>query len=1211
MGNFDLKKQILSFYGVKDTDFNDTSHLTGEEKIPVVQDNINVLTTVNDLLNLSSYGFLSAPRYVTRIDEVKKWFASLSPAQGKKVNTVISYYDVESGIYEVIRFIGQNTTKETIEKDSSWEWFTTGSSSFKGLFNEVSELTAAVKNPKVGDHAFVGSPLANAVLYRCNHAGIWTKAEHLFGELLSKTDAIYAEEKSESLELYDEFIAHKALADADGNVIHETYFRIKDLPTIESRVENAFENLYQKYKFEINYAYKNFFPLNREDLQYGKKNTIELADRLDTTNSTYGYKILRPNILGEYVIRENTFDKGDSKMIYAVRYNFNLQGRTIEVPDNTVLDLTHGGSFYNGTLKFGKNVIVRVLNPDQIQAKTEGTFKILDSAVNIEGKAGKSAYELAVENNQPHTGTLTEWLNSLKGPQGDPAKITISDNDTWVINDVDTGKKIKGTDGTNGNDGITPKLRVQNNVLQVSYNKGVNWEDLFTFPTNGGSTPPPVPPTPPAPTVTRPDVTSFSKDSLIEVSEAEIKARNYSGNLYVGDVLSDGTFKYKQDIMPTHTNKTVFGNQDAINKNPNFSDSKSSEFRYAYSITDHVWELKVASSKSIRFTYREVKGRNTEEDWVAPPTVTTADVYSLSNTAYKQAANNTLRASGHTGDIYFGDVLSDNTFKVKATIPAIQESPKLMYGNSDPYSNTTEFGSKGSTYKYAYLVTYITWTRDTNKFSYILRANRNQAEDWREPSLPPAVKTPNVFSFSNTSYDEVTNSKLKAKLHTDPIYFGNEMSDGTFDSKESIPHTQAGSIAYGNQDNANKNPLFGEKGANFPYAYNIITHTWTKRGVKEFNYISIFSREESKDWKDAPKIVRPNVFSFNKTIFEEVSNDELKARKYNGKLYQGNVMSDYTFSTQKEFDCQVTAKIVYGNQDTLTKNPTFGVKGPDFKYAYNATEYVWRDLANIYYNYAIIGTRQSDQDWVDTGVETPTSEIFLSNDGSLEKASMSSLASRLHFVRARKLVSDAFSEVTLRSIDILWQGLHEMPLEGKMRTFVPDTDGSNKPVTVYRKYVKGSEEYVKKVAIIDPVHDPLDTSVHTVEFISELKGIVLRSSVVPELNNIVAYYGENDDRSIKIQGNANILLFKVRQLGNDIDLNSDSQDYTINDIASVLAILHPKSKNTNIDLFDIDSGAKIPTDKYTVNYHDTNGISVFFQEPSNIPTNGFTVKYRV
>lgn len=48
---------------------------------------------------------------------------------------------------------------------------------------------------------------------------------------------------------------------------------------------------------------------------------------------------------------------------------------------------------------------------------------------------GKSAYEIAVE--QGFTGTVEEWLNSLKGSNG----ITphIGENGNWFIGDVDTG----------------------------------------------------------------------------------------------------------------------------------------------------------------------------------------------------------------------------------------------------------------------------------------------------------------------------------------------------------------------------------------------------------------------------------------------------------------------------------------------------------------------------------------------------------------------------------------------------------------------------------------------------------------------------------------------------------------------------------------------------------------------------------------------------
>ena len=71
------------------------------------------------------------------------------------------------------------------------------------------------------------------------------------------------------------------------------------------------------------------------------------------------------------------------------------------------------------------------------------------------GTAGKSAYEIAVDNG--FVGTETEWLESLKGEQGDKG-----DNGTtphidestkhWFIGDTDTGILAQGTDGKDGKD---------------------------------------------------------------------------------------------------------------------------------------------------------------------------------------------------------------------------------------------------------------------------------------------------------------------------------------------------------------------------------------------------------------------------------------------------------------------------------------------------------------------------------------------------------------------------------------------------------------------------------------------------------------------------------------------------------------------------------------------------------------------------------------
>ena len=69
------------------------------------------------------------------------------------------------------------------------------------------------------------------------------------------------------------------------------------------------------------------------------------------------------------------------------------------------------------------------------------------------GTAGKSAYEIAVDNG--FVGTETEWLESLKGEQGDKG-----DNGTtphidettknWFIGDTDTGILAQGTNGKDG-----------------------------------------------------------------------------------------------------------------------------------------------------------------------------------------------------------------------------------------------------------------------------------------------------------------------------------------------------------------------------------------------------------------------------------------------------------------------------------------------------------------------------------------------------------------------------------------------------------------------------------------------------------------------------------------------------------------------------------------------------------------------------------------
>lgn len=90
-------------------------------------------------------------------------------------------------------------------------------------------------------------------------------------------------------------------------------------------------------------AWKNgaLVDTNPEDLEI-RNGLLQLADR--SSIDGLGYVILRPDkTFAEQVVQANT--------IYDVRYNFDLEGTAVTIPDNCVLQF-NGGSINNGTLIF-------------------------------------------------------------------------------------------------------------------------------------------------------------------------------------------------------------------------------------------------------------------------------------------------------------------------------------------------------------------------------------------------------------------------------------------------------------------------------------------------------------------------------------------------------------------------------------------------------------------------------------------------------------------------------------------------------------------------------------------------------------------------------------------------------------------------------------------------------------------------------------------
>ncbi|WEY17523.1 hypothetical protein [Kolpuevirus frurule] len=113
--------------------------------------------------------------------------------------------------------------------------------------------------------------------------------------------------------------------------------------------------------------------LNPEDLQKNSSGQIEEANRAYDTStfSGLGYRILRKNIQSnKNILTQSMINMPNN--VYKIRYDFDLNGATINLPANSVLQFV-GGSIKNGTLN-GNNTVI----------KADSNAVIFDSVV-IEG----------------------------------------------------------------------------------------------------------------------------------------------------------------------------------------------------------------------------------------------------------------------------------------------------------------------------------------------------------------------------------------------------------------------------------------------------------------------------------------------------------------------------------------------------------------------------------------------------------------------------------------------------------------------------------------------------------------------------------------------------------------------------------------------------------------------------------------------------------
>lgn len=274
---------------------------------------------------------------------------------------------------------------------------------------------------------------------------------------------IDSEEKYELEGTFNNLTADRTICDALGNIIHDTYISRE---TIKNYTNTIISDFLENWRYEIqdgtitydmlSDALKQLLEANgteitnlpdEEDLTV-KNNQLKLKDRpyneLDFTGK--GHKILRKNWMNNINLLEQSMLQ-EANTIYDIRYTFCLDGNTVEVPDNCVLNLMEGGELRNGTLHCN-NTMIAVFDTKYLNVILTGTYKFFssehgitinvidnlesdDNASALSARQGKILNEKIADNSN-ELDTINESINTINNNITD-----INNNINNIDSDID------------------------------------------------------------------------------------------------------------------------------------------------------------------------------------------------------------------------------------------------------------------------------------------------------------------------------------------------------------------------------------------------------------------------------------------------------------------------------------------------------------------------------------------------------------------------------------------------------------------------------------------------------------------------------------------------------------------------------------------------------------------------------------------------------
>ena len=303
---------------VKDTEFQEALPFTGKEIVTVVQDGhnrkVNIQEFINQLYKHGVEDFLNVTNTYGANNITLKEAIRLIPAEARKEGQVITFLNTE-GNWEIYQFTGKlnqwnNTTLWNNTFD--WEKFVVDS-----ILPDEEDLTKSA--PDANGNAYLS--LKNRKYEPDKYSGLGRKI--LRRRVVEIEDPIYGTQEKNLL-LQADF--------AEDNTVYVVRYDF----TLNGQDITLPDNSYIEY-------------------EGGSISDGNIIDRAGGINRV----VLKKNIVnGKNILTQEMVSK--SNTIYEIRYDFDLNGETITLPNNCVLKF-EGGSLKNGTL-IGVNTCILASN---------------------------------------------------------------------------------------------------------------------------------------------------------------------------------------------------------------------------------------------------------------------------------------------------------------------------------------------------------------------------------------------------------------------------------------------------------------------------------------------------------------------------------------------------------------------------------------------------------------------------------------------------------------------------------------------------------------------------------------------------------------------------------------------------------------------------------------------------------------------------------